>query len=227
MGTYGRMRRQLLRMLTTSLRSLGFVRQKRDFADYFLKPTAQAHHGVRCPIDARFDVSLYLRFGLRFDAVTHALHLLNEEILRQGMSTVRLDPEEEAYCEATAPDFECFCERLEGLPDWTDDEIETEAELPALFERTMRRIREHGLPFFATYGTLDAVVRVIETDSAEWQFLQNTRGQFLVVAAATVLAVKGRNALLDYIKKHENEPELGEGWFRDQVDCLIAVSSRL
>jgi hypothetical protein len=212
-------------MLKRRLGDLGYIKQSKHFSNYFIKKTDQGNHGITCQIDARYHISLSLSFGLRFDAVARIMDLLDEEIARRGRCGVHLDPEEEKYYRSIACNFVCLYERLAGLPDLTADTIESEVELEPLCERTLLRVHEHGIPFFAKYGTLDAVIRVIETDSPEWRFLEQLRGDFLVTAAASMLAVRGPNAMVEYLKNHDADPKL-IGWDRERSEMLIAVSER-
>lgn len=223
MPSYSKLRQRLEADLKRRLGELGFIKQRKDYKDYYVKRTPEGNHAVECKIDARHDVSLCLRFHLRFEAVSHAMQLISEETRRRGLCAVRIDPQTEAYYQTIGPDFECFYERLVGLTDWTADTIEDEEELDTLCERTLQRVHDYGMPFFNKYGTLAAVFRVVETDSADWALLAITRGEFLVTGAATMLAVRGRGAMLEYVKKHDADPDL-IGWHRDRVDMLIAAS---
>jgi hypothetical protein len=202
---------------------MGFVKQSKDFADYYVRSSAEGNYGVQCKIDARYDISLNLRFGLRFEAVSRAMQIISDEIYRRGRCGVRLDAKTEAYYRSIAPDFECFYERLVGLSDWTADTIEQEAELDLLCERTLQHVHEHGLPFFSKYSTLAAVARVVENDGPNWRHLAITRGDFLVTGAATMLVVHGRKGMVEYLKKHDADPDLG-GWDRERTEMLVAVT---
>ena len=132
MPSYSKLRQKLQATLKQRLGEMGFIKQFKDFADYYVKSSAEGHHGVQCKIDARYDISLNLRFGLRFDVVSRAMQFISDEIVTSGRCGVTLDGKTEAYIVAIAPDFECFFERLVGLSDWTADRIETEAELGPL-----------------------------------------------------------------------------------------------
>ncbi|HMP04167.1 MAG TPA: hypothetical protein PKC45_16865 [Gemmatales bacterium] len=221
MRQFTTIRRALFAHLTTALRGQGFSRQKREFSNFFTRFHEEGSHSIIVEADARFDLSVRLRYGLSFRVVWPVLQEIGRRMLiSSGNEDLRIPEaaqEEGARC---YPLFTCFAERLEGIPDWSQDTISEPDDLIALCERTLARIHSRGLGFLAKYGTLAAVLRVIDADSQDWCLLENLRCQYLVAAAATVYAVRGYHALSEFVRRHDDDPDL-EGHFRDQITWLV------
>ncbi|HMP04655.1 MAG TPA: hypothetical protein PKC45_19375 [Gemmatales bacterium] len=220
MSAQSKMRKGFEAMLLNGMRAFGFTRQRKDFRDTYLKRTDEGHHGIVCQLDSRYDLSIYLRFNLRFDVAWTGLRMINQK-MHEKFPGPRLPPDLSAYYDSIGAVFECHYELLAGIQDWTADSIETEEELEALYERTMARVHRYGMPYFAKYGHLATVLQIIDEDSQEWEVLHPTRGGFLVSAASTVYGVRGLDGLLTFLAKHEQDPELIDGVYCERMEMLV------
>jgi hypothetical protein len=217
------LRRELDAKLKSRLGGLGYIKQLKLLNDTYGKKSPVGLHGVRCKIDARFDVSLCLSFCLRFDIVDDVMQLIEEETYKRRPELFRLDPKTEAYYAANRYHFECTYGDLAGLDKFAADKIEAESELEPLLDRTLQRIHDYGIPYFDKYGKLDEVVRVIEADSQEWKLLQITSSDFVLRAAATLFAVRGPDPMLEFVKRHRDDPNLIR-FVGEQLDMLVDLS---
>jgi hypothetical protein len=223
MSAYGKLRRELEAALKSRLGEMGFIKQSKSLSDIYAKRNPEGLQGIQCTIDARYDISLYLSFCLRFNVVSEVRRRVHEETLRQLPEFFRPDPKTEAYEWANSYDFACSCGELAGLGKLTADTIEAESELEPLLQRTLQRIQDYGIPYFKKYGELDEIVRVITTDSEEWKYLGASPSFFAVPAAATLFAVRGRDSMLEYVKRRSADPNLVE-FEREKLEMLVDLS---
>ncbi len=164
--------------MKSRLGEMGYVKQSKEFSDTYAKKSPDGMHGIRCKIDARYNVSLCLSFRLRFDVVSEVMRLVYEETYRRHTEIFRSDPKTEADVLANAYDFEGDYGELAGLGRFNADAMEAESELEPLLQRTLQRVDDYGIPYFEKYGNLDEVVRVITSGSIEWKFLGNSPSDF-------------------------------------------------
>lgn len=217
------LKREFMSLVRKTLKQMGYVQQRRDFKGLFTKATPEGYHGIVFNTDTRYDLRLKVRFTLRFDPASRVLVQLNDELVKRSGEDFE-DPYSDYY-DSLSPTFSCFLERLMGIEDWTAEEIEEMTEVVPLYDRTMERIHKYGLPFFEKYGTSEAVLRVIDSDSDEWMYLFNIRSWFFISAAAMLYAYRGRQALLDYFERHKSDPELVDGWDRERLEIMIAMTA--
>ncbi len=213
------LRRNLETALKARLGSLGYIKQSKELSDTYSKKSPEGRHGIRCKIDARYDVSLCLSFCLRFDVVSEVMRRINDETYRRYPDV----PKVEKYYMANAYDFEGYYGELVGIYRFEGDTIEAESELEPLLQRTLQRIQDRGIPYFEKYGKLDEVVRIIVTDSHEWKFLKVSPCDFAVTAAATLFAVKGSDSMLEYVNRRSTDPNLNK-LRKEQLEMLVELS---
>lgn len=218
----------MLKRLKRDLGELGYKQGTRDSKERHYRSIGDTRLAIECDIDARYDLSVLTRYHLGFKPASRLFLLSHDELCcrKSTSDSTFLDRfvySDEDFFKVTI--FTCLQERLLGIEDWTHDEIVDPDEFEVLYERTLRNIKTHGLPYFEKYGSPQAVLAVIESDSDEWRFLQNTRGQFLAAAAAMVGAYRGRQALENYLARHDTEPEFCGGDDRMQAEIILELLS--